>query len=83
MDTAREAAPATVLAKVPMVFRKANVYIRGEHMAKLRQVPEPMPTGQEAEYHLHDEVIGAYMFYLQQREATRDSTAAPSTADCW
>ena len=69
MDTARAAAPADVIAKVPMGPSKANVYIRGEHMAKLRQVPEPMPTGQEAEYYLHDEVIDAYMFYLQQRES--------------
>ena len=69
VDTVRAAAPADVIAKVPMGSSKANVYIRGGHMAKLRQVPEPMPTGQEAEYYLHDEVIDAYMFYLQQRES--------------
>ena len=38
VDTAREAAPATVIAKVPMGQLRSIVDIRGEHMARLRRV---------------------------------------------
>ena len=70
VETARAAAPAAVIAMVPMGQLRSIVDIRGEHMARLRRVVvEPIPTGQETDYYLHDEVIDAYMFYLQQRES--------------